>query len=38
MSSIKSDTLRATLLPVPPMDELIEIEVRMKSLTDDYEI
>ena len=38
MSSIKSDTLRSTLLPVPPRDELIEIEVRMKSLTDDYEI
>jgi len=38
MSSIKSDTLRSTQLPVPPRDELMEIEVRMKSLTDDYEI
>lgn len=38
MSSIKSDTLRSTLLPVPPMDELMAIEARMKSLTGDYEI
>jgi len=38
MSSIKSDTLRSTLLPVPPRDEIMKIEARMKSLTGDYEI
>ena len=38
MSSIKSDTLRSTLLPVPPWNELVMIEEKLKSLTDDFEI
>jgi type I restriction enzyme S subunit len=35
MSSIKSDTLRATLLPVPPLGEALEIEARLSAMDAD---
>jgi type I restriction enzyme S subunit len=37
MASIKSDTLRATLLPVPPPNEMKVIEASLKSLSAELE-
>jgi type I restriction enzyme, S subunit len=34
MAAIKSDTLRSTLLPVPPPDEMELIEQRIKAVSD----
>ena len=35
MSSIRSETLRSTLLPVPPSDERQEIERRLRAISTD---
>jgi len=33
MASIKADTLRSTLLPVPPPDEMLKIESLLKAVS-----
>ena len=33
MASIRSETLRSTLLPVPPLDEMREIESRLRAMS-----
>ncbi len=38
MASIKADTLRSTLLPVPPPDEMVKIEAALKAVSDEIEI
>lgn len=38
MASIKSDTLRATLFPVPPLEEMNTIQASLKSLSAELEI
>jgi type I restriction enzyme S subunit len=38
MSSIKSDTLRSTVLPVPPLDEALKIESRLLALDAELEV
>jgi type I restriction enzyme S subunit len=38
MSSIKSDTLRATRLPVPPFKEMLVIEGRLKAISHELEL
>jgi type I restriction enzyme S subunit len=37
MASIKSDTLRSTLLPVPPPEEISIIEERMQAISSDLQ-
>jgi type I restriction enzyme, S subunit len=37
MAAIKSDTLRSTLLPVPPPEEMVIIEERMKGISSDIQ-
>ena len=38
MSSIKSDTLRSTVLPVPPLEEAFRIECKLRALDADTEV
>lgn len=38
MSSIKSDTLRSTVFPLPPFDEAIKIESRLRALDAELDV
>lgn len=38
MASIKSDTLRATLLPVPPLEEMNTIQTSLKSIAAELQV
>jgi type I restriction enzyme, S subunit len=38
MSSIKSDTLRSTLLPVPPFHEMMAIEEKLRAISSEIDL